>query len=75
MTTQHIAFGDASHATAITYFTGAHFGQGPHEGKVLMAYGRYEDELLQVGDGEWKIAARTVIFSGRIGDEKIMKEF
>ena len=70
---------------------GCHFGQGPHEGKVLQAYGRYEDELVLLkavgqerdGDDEgvpgargmWRIAKRTVGFTKRIGDEAIMAEF
>jgi hypothetical protein len=37
----------------VTYFIGCHFGQGPHEGKVLQAYGKYMDELvlLDVSEG------------------------
>jgi hypothetical protein len=40
----------------MTYFIGCHFGQGPHEGKVLQAYGKYDDELVLLavdvdGDG------------------------
>lgn len=68
-------------------FIGAHLGQGPHQGKVLSAYGRYVDELIclpaQEGDyegvhsasGIWRIKSRTVLFTGRVGDERIMKEF
>jgi hypothetical protein len=74
LTTQRIVFESPSKAEAATYFTGAHFGQGPHEGKVLNAYGRYEDELVQSG-GKWLISERKVVFTARIGDEKIMSEF
>lgn len=78
---------DSKTANAVTYFIGCHFGQGPHEGKVLQAYGRYVDELILLdakeGDfegvpgasGVWRIKKRTVGFTARIGDENIMKEF
>ena len=81
---------DGQTAYTTTYFVGCHFGQGPHEGKVLQAYGRYEDELVLLGvdqEGEgnlegvpgarglWRIAKRTVGFTKRIGDEAIMAEF
>ncbi|KAF2178491.1 hypothetical protein K469DRAFT_599056 [Zopfia rhizophila CBS 207.26] len=87
LTTQTIVFTDVSKfANSVTYFIGAHIGQGPHEGKVLSAYGKYVDELVCLdaeGDyegvrgasGKWRISRRTVIFTGRIGDEKIMNEF
>lgn len=83
--------GTSSHvlktANSTTYFIAAHFGQGPHEGKLLTAYGRYIDELVcLVAEGEhdegchgntgvWRIKRRTVSFSGRVGDERIMLEF
>jgi hypothetical protein len=78
---------DGKTANTITHFLGAHFGQGPHEGKVLCAYGKYIDELVFLdatsGDyegvpgasGIWRIKSRTVAFTQRIGDEMIMKEF
>lgn len=88
LTTQTIVFGkDGKTANAVTYFIGAHLGQGPHDGKVLSAYGRYVDELVCLpaqdsnfdgvagASGLWRIKSRTVSFSGRIGDEKIMSEF
>ncbi|KAF2740476.1 hypothetical protein EJ04DRAFT_508001 [Polyplosphaeria fusca] len=88
LTTSTIVFSqDAHSATAITYFQGVHLGQGPHAGKTLTAYGKYQDELacLEASDGDlegvngasgvWRIKSRTVAFSGRIGDEAIMKEF
>ncbi|KAL6156021.1 hypothetical protein ACJQWK_09985 [Exserohilum turcicum] len=87
LTTQTITFGsDAKTAQVMTYFQGVHFGQGPHEGKMLCAYGKYTDNLVlqeaQNGDfegvqgasGIWRIKGRTVTFTQRIGDEKIMKE-
>lgn len=55
LTTQTIAFTqDGENAKAATHFIGIHFGQGPHEGKMLCAYGRYYDELvlLPSKDGE-----------------------
>lgn len=72
---------------AVTYFQGVHFGQGPHEGKMLCAYGRYLDELVVLeaedeltegvpgASGVWRIKSRVVAFTQRIGDENIMKEF
>jgi hypothetical protein len=86
LTTQRIVFDDAGKsARAVTYFQGAHFGQGPHEGKLLCAYGRYIDDLvLREGNGDtegvpgasgiWRIKRRKVAFTQRIGDEKIMAE-
>lgn len=88
LTTQLVVFGnDSKTANTVTYFVGSHFGQGKHAGKVLQAYGRYVDELVlldaQDGDyegvpgasGVWRIKRRTVMFTARIGDEDIMKEY
>ncbi|ORY11203.1 SnoaL-like domain-domain-containing protein [Clohesyomyces aquaticus] len=88
LTTQIITISsDGKTASTHTHFIGAHLGQGPHEGKVLSAYGRYVDELvcLEAKDGDyegvpgasgiWRIKKRTVLFTGRVGDEMIMKEF
>ncbi|KAF2266363.1 hypothetical protein CC78DRAFT_531757 [Lojkania enalia] len=89
LTTQIISFHSANPkaASVVTHFIGAHLGQGPHAGKVLTAYGRYMDELVclepEGGDyegvsgasGVWRIRKRTVVFTGRVGDEKIMSEF
>jgi hypothetical protein len=88
LTTQLIVFHqDGKSAKTSTHFIGVHFGQGPHEGKMLSAYGRYMDELVLIpakdGDpdgvpgasGIWRIKKRTVAFTQRIGDEMIMKEF
>ena len=87
LTTQTIVFSqDGKTANSVTYFIGNHFGQGPHEGKLLSAYGQYVDELVcQDADGDfegvfgasgkWRIRQRTVLFTQRIGDEKIMSEF
>ncbi|KAJ8106687.1 hypothetical protein OPT61_g9375 [Boeremia exigua] len=87
LTTQRVVFEDSGKAAhGVTYFQGAHFGQGPHEGKLLCAYGKYVDDLvLCQGDddscegvpgasGKWRIAKRKVTFTQRIGDEKIMSE-
>ncbi|KAF2832117.1 hypothetical protein CC86DRAFT_280366, partial [Ophiobolus disseminans] len=88
LTTQTIVFhSDAKSASSATHFIGVHFGQGPHEGKMLSAYGRYYDELVllpaEEGDlegvsgasGIWRIKSRRVAFTQRIGDEDIMREF
>ncbi|KAF9692252.1 hypothetical protein EKO04_009550 [Ascochyta lentis] len=87
LTTQRIVFDETGKtARAVTYFQGAHFGQGPHEGKLLCAYGRYIDDLVLQGasnddcegvpgaSGIWRIKKRKVAFTQRIGDEKIMSE-
>jgi len=88
LTTQTIRISpDNKTANTVTYFTAAHFGQGPHSGKVLTAYGMYVDELIcldapngdfegvQGASGIWRIKKRTVDFTARIGEERIMKEF
>ncbi|CAO2648868.1 Nn.00g098170.m01.CDS01 [Neocucurbitaria sp. VM-36] len=88
LTTQIITFDpNGQEARAVTYFTAIHFGQGPHEGKSLCAYGTYMDDLVlreandgnyegvQGASGIWRIKNRTVAFTRRIGDEMIMKEF
>jgi hypothetical protein len=48
LTTQAIRFSESSKnsAYATTHFIGVHFGQGPHDGKALTAYGTYVDELV-----------------------------
>lgn len=88
LTSQSIIFtSDGKRASAKTHFVGVHFGQGPHEGKMISAYGQYLDilVLLQRSDGEdegvpgasgiWRIATRKVVFTQRVGDEKIMEEY
>lgn len=88
LTTQSIIFAPSgTRATASTHFVGVHFGQGPHEGKMISAYGQYLDVLVlsERSDGEvegvpgasgiWRIAKRKVVFTKRIGDEKIMEEY
>jgi hypothetical protein len=86
LTTSTLVFAaDGKSATAKTHFVGCHFGQGPHEGEVLQAWGRYEDELeVQVGgdvegvpgaSGTWRIRRREVSITKRVGDERVMSEF
>ncbi|KAL6708680.1 hypothetical protein ACN47E_002376 [Coniothyrium glycines] len=88
LTTQSITIGEnGKSAHAETYFQGVHFGQGPHEGKMLCAYGKYIDELVMIeakdddvegvrgASGIWRIGHRKVVFTQRIGDENIMKEY
>ncbi|KAK3063231.1 hypothetical protein LTS18_002067 [Coniosporium uncinatum] len=78
LTTQIIEVNrDGKTASAETYFTGNHFGHGKYEGQVLVAYGKYVDQLVCTGQGqgtyrEWRIKKRTVVFMKRIGDEHIM---
>lgn len=53
LTTSSLTFSpDGRTATATTYFVGCHFGQGPHEGKVLQAWGKYVDVLEVLTDEE-----------------------
>jgi hypothetical protein len=88
LTTQSIVFCEnRRRAVTVTHFVGVHFGQGPHEGKMLSAYGRYKDDLtlfptkegvnegVPGASGLWRITKRQVTFVQRIGDELIMKEF
>ncbi|KAL5401575.1 hypothetical protein PMIN03_011410, partial [Paraphaeosphaeria minitans] len=89
LTTASLVFasdGGIATATAATYFVAYHFGQGPHEGKVLQAWGRYVDVLeVQDGDGDdegvpgasgvWRIRRREVGFTKRVGEERVMREF
>ena len=87
LTTQSIIFSsDGAEAVATTHFVGVHFGQNKHEGKMISAYGLYEDKLV-LGEGArnsedvpgasgpWRIRRRKVTFTQRIGDENIMKEY
>ncbi|KAF2854575.1 hypothetical protein T440DRAFT_415940 [Plenodomus tracheiphilus IPT5] len=89
LTTQSTTFDVRGKAAyTVTYFQGVHFGQARHEGKQLCAYGKYMDHLVLVngdpdGDcegvagasGLWRIKKRVVVFTQRIGDENIMKEY
>ncbi len=87
LTTQRITFDNSGRAAhVVTYFQGAHFGQGLHEGKLLCVYGKYIDDVIVVegsdatfegvpgASGKWRIKKRKVAFTQRIGDEKIMSE-
>ncbi|KAF2440912.1 hypothetical protein P171DRAFT_523931 [Karstenula rhodostoma CBS 690.94] len=85
LTTGSLVFADdGKSAVATTWFVGCHFGQGPHEGEVLQAWGRYVDVLgVEEGDSEgvpgasgvWRIRRREVGFTKRVGDERVMSEF
>lgn len=88
LTTQEIYIESDTTALTVTHFIGVHFGQGPHAGKAITAYGTYVDELECLPkdpngndndtpgqSGPWRIKVRTVEFTARIGDENIMKEF
>ncbi|KAK3704796.1 hypothetical protein LTR37_013627 [Vermiconidia calcicola] len=68
-------------ATATTYFTGIHFGQGKWKGQQVTAWGRYLDTLVLVeseqslpgASGKWMIERREVVFMGRLGEEGVME--
>ena len=47
ITTQHLTIAPSGReASAISYFTGIHFGQGKWKGQQVTAWGRYVDELV-----------------------------
>jgi hypothetical protein len=81
LTTQLIDFSsEDGRATATTYFTGIHFGQGKWKGQQVTAWGKYVDELVLVergkfrnASGTWLIKKRTVEFMGRLGEEGVME--
>ncbi|KAK5693333.1 hypothetical protein LTR17_025084 [Elasticomyces elasticus] len=81
LTTQQIEVAaDGKSASAMTYFTGVHFGKGKWDGKEVTAWGRYDDQLVLVetGDhvtgasGSWRISRREVSFTKRLGEEGVM---
>ncbi|KAI2479520.1 SnoaL-4 multi-domain protein [Pyrenophora tritici-repentis] len=66
---------DAQTARVVTYFHGIHFGQGPHEGKMLSAFGKYVDNmvLLEAKNGDFEgydgpILASPIILHGQAID-------
>ena len=74
LTTQNINFyPNGKSCSVMTYFTGIHFGKGRWQGHQVTAYGKYIDELVRVGNGQWRIAKREVKFMGRIGEERVME--
>ncbi|KAF1343549.1 hypothetical protein BDV97DRAFT_305916 [Delphinella strobiligena] len=75
LTTQIITINqNNTSASATTYFTGVHLGEGRWKGQLVTAYGKYVDELIFVPFlAEWLINKREVIFMGRVGDEGVMK--
>ncbi|KAL1303029.1 hypothetical protein AAFC00_003342 [Neodothiora populina] len=83
LTTQSITIDEgASSASATTYFTGIHLGQGRWKGQIVTAYGRYDDRLecspgsskvVPGATGQWLITKRKVTFMGRVGEEGVMK--
>lgn len=73
---------DGNTASAVTYFTGVHLGQGRWQGQQVTAYGKYTDELvclprqgalLAAASGQWLVSKREVTFMGRVGEEGVMK--
>lgn len=81
LTTQTIEIHESGRrASANTYFTGVHLGQGKWKGQQVTAYGRYQDELVCVeghvelygASGQWRISKREVFFMGRVGEEGVM---
>jgi len=71
VTTQHalsttlinVPTGKDQVATSTSYFRAIHFGMGQFEGQSLLAYGRYEDELVLTNAG-WRIDKRNLIYMG-----------
>ncbi|KAI9706777.1 MAG: hypothetical protein M1820_004748 [Bogoriella megaspora] len=79
VTTQHAVTTQMIHvnengdiASAVTYFTGVHFGTERYEGEALTAYGKYEDDLV-FSNEQWRIKKRVCSFMGRIGNQNVMK--
>lgn len=73
MTTQHglstqivnLLANDKANTTS--YFTAQHFGGGVYYGQIYTAYGRYEDELVLVDSGKWRIRRRSLIYMVSVG--------
>lgn len=69
---------DGVTAKATTYFTGVHFGRGKWQGQHLTSWGQYIDMLVRDDSvskpGRWLISQRTLVFTERIGDERLMDE-
>jgi hypothetical protein len=61
-------------ASAVTYFTAAHFGTGVKEGQFLTAYGKYLDKLVrsETQSEQWRIKQRECKFMGRVGELGVM---
>lgn len=75
LTTQIITINENNtSASATTYFTGVHLGEGRWTGQLVTAYGKYVDELIfMASSAQWLINKREVIFMGRVGEEGVMK--
>ncbi|OCL00634.1 uncharacterized protein K441DRAFT_651620 [Cenococcum geophilum 1.58] len=75
LTTQTITISeDGMTASAVTYFTGVHFGTGVKEGQSVTAYGKYLDELVrsETQSEQWRIKRRECKFMGRVGESGVM---
>lgn len=73
LTTQTIEIQeDGEAASAMTYFTGVHLGEGKWKGQLVTAYGIYNDELVKEA-GKWLVRKREVVFIGRVGEEGVMR--
>ncbi|WPG99314.1 Hypothetical protein R9X50_00212700 [Acrodontium crateriforme] len=81
LTTQMIEIdAGGTKASAVTYFTGIHFGKGTWQGKEVTAWGKYVDSLVLVegegalpgARGRWLICRRETVFMGRLGEEGVM---
>ncbi|KAK8030043.1 hypothetical protein PG993_011334 [Apiospora rasikravindrae] len=66
---------DGVTAKATTYFTGVHFGRGKWQGQHLTSWGSYVDTLVRDDGkpGNWLISKRTVLFTERLGEERVME--
>ena len=49
-------------ARSVTYFTASQFGTGNKTGKVLYSYAQYQDSWVKVGDEEWRIYQRNLVY-------------
>lgn len=53
-------------AAAVTYFTANQFGRGTYAGEVLYSYGQYQDTLVRIPSGEWRIKERNLVYMVRV---------
>ncbi|KAJ2983086.1 hypothetical protein NQ176_g957 [Zarea fungicola] len=60
--TQVIEVKSATSAVSVTYFTATHFGAGAHAGKLVTAYGQYQDAWVKQSGLHWRIARRNLVY-------------
>lgn len=58
----------------MTYFNGTYFGAGVMHGEHARGFGKYIDELVRIGEDDWKIAKRNTFFMGFTGNVEIFED-